>query len=334
MSVWWWLVSGLIVAHLIARYGPPGPPKLLHHADDLTWEEFFEYEIKRLVKASLALLSTIPHVSHWCWQGLREEVATYFQTPPCPLHVPDTLELDIVGQLRAVSLLSQAIVAWDQASPLMILLSGSVGVGKMELAQQTANRLFDAKCGNRETEFLTIQGDLADEASALSQIRQYTYQRPQGSVVILQHADAMLSRLCRELRQYSKVVVLATTHLGSKAIHNSIRQYGGDLQQVSKLELDLVVRDELDLALKEDVAQYFHAIAPFVPLGPDELQQILLKKVQRWSGERVNVNWKELRMTSALAQTLTDASKIEYLAWRKRYGPKPMTIVVTMVILS
>jgi hypothetical protein len=318
ISPWWWVALAAIVAHVVARYGPPAPPKLDNDHHDLNWGEFFELEWNRLYKALGSLLSTIPYVGRWCWQGLYEDVAELFQPAPCAMLLPESLDWTrLVGQPVATAVLSDALDAWDRRGPLLLLHSGTIGVGKLELARQIANVAFQHCTSDPQAEALVIRGDEYGKRMDFGAIiSTYISKRPQGGVIILQHIEKLalqnLIQILQSIRRLkSKLIVFATTHVGSRTIHKSLKQP----KQFSKLELDLSLRHEIDLELETDLTHYFHAVAPFVPLGPKELQLILLQQASEWSQRDT---WKQLRLSSTLAEAWTDSSHIEYLVLRNK----------------
>jgi hypothetical protein len=314
---WWWVALAAIVAHVVARYGPPAPPKQ-DDQHDLNWGEFLELEWNRLYKALVSLLSTIPYVGRWCWQGLYEDVVELFQPTPCAMLLPESLDwISLVGQPVAKAVLSEALDAWDRIGPLLLLHSGTIGVGKLELAKQIGKVVFQHCTSDPQAEALLITGDVYGKRIDFgSVITNYLIKRPQGGVIILHHIEKLalenLIQILQSIRQVkSKLIVVATTHVGSRNIHKSLKQQN----QLSKLELDLSLRHQIDSELETDLTHYFHAVVPFVPLGPKELQLILLQQVNEWSQRDT---WKQLRMSSTLTEAWTDSSHIEYLVLRNR----------------
>ena len=318
ISFWWWIALAAISAHFVARYGPPAPPK--RHDQDLDWGGFLDLEITRLWNASTALLSTIPYVGRWCWQGLYDDFAEFFQLPPCSMKLPESIRWNfVVGQPAARSVLSDAFDAWDQSGPLLLLHSGTIGVGKLETARQFAKIVFQHCNTDPQMEILLISGDdytKGSDQDPTAIIYQYAKKRPKGGVIILHHIEQfsslILGSCLKSIRQLkSTMIVFTTTYTGSKTIHKSLKQ----TIPMSRLELDLSLRHEIDVELEADLTQYFHAVAPFVPLGPRELQLILFDKVKEWSNRN---SWSQLRMSATLAEALTDSSLVDYLVVRNK----------------
>lgn len=310
ISVWWWIVGAIVLAHVVARYGPPAPP-----SKDLCWEDFFMEEGTRLFQSLVALGSVVPHVWSWCALGIQQEVWSLYEDwtrpPPCPL-VLRSSQWHLVGQPKAVSIVSDALDAWDQQKPLFLLLTGTVGVGKFELAMQVANHVF----GDCSDSVLVLDGE--HEPSVSLVLHHIERQKGNGAVVILRHAEAArrFLEVCRALQQ-DKVVFVTITSIGTKSIHQYYKQYGS-MERIPKVELEMSVRDELDDYFDEDVAKLFHVIAPFCPIGQAELQGILQLNLKKLSRRQAGHQWKSLVMTEELAAALLDSTKVEYIDWKNK----------------
>jgi hypothetical protein len=319
ISAWWWIVGAIVVSHVVARYGPPAPPS---NNSELSWEDFFIEEGTRLFQSLVALGSIIPHVWSWCAVGIQQEVGSYYEEwkrpPPCPFlrDYENSPQWHLLEQPKAVSIVADALDAWDREKPLFLLLTGTVGVGKFELAMQVAFHLF----GDCKDSVLVLDGE---EDSSVSQVLLYLErQRGNGAVVILRHAEQATQRfldLCRALQQEEKVVFVTTTSIGSKTIHQYYKQYGS-MERIPQVELEIAVRDELDAYFDEDVAKYFHAIAPFLPLGRNELQGILLLKMEKLGQKQAGRQWKSLVMTEDLAAALLQPTNVEYIEWKHKHN--------------
>ena len=295
---WFWIMVLATLTQLVLWYGPPAPP-----SQNETWHEFFRREAGALVQSASALLSVIPHVSHWISKELHAEVTELLKSPPCPLEVPSDfvgLEESIIGQSRAVTVTTQALHAWKKDDKALILvLSGTVGVGKLRLAQHVAARTM---CENA---VVKIQGrDYSYRHDLVAQLQQHAVAGG-GSIIIIQHPEDMapllLSKALEALASTPNLIILITTHIGSRNIHRHLKDEGSS----SSSSLDWALRHELDTELGQGVSEYVTAVAPFVPLGPSELQYIFIHKVRSLN----------LDMTLELAQAWTSPQHVEYLEW-------------------
>lgn len=302
ISWWFWIAAVAIVAQLVKLYGPPAPPSA-----NETWKEFSQREVGALVQSATALLSVIPHVSSWISKELHAEISQFLKAPPCPLDVPSdfgTSESGIVGQARAVALTAQALHTWRKDDKALILVfSGTVGVGKFHLAQHVAARTV---C---ENSIIKIRGrDYAQRHDLVAQLQQHLL-NGRGHVVILQHPEDMapmlLFNMLEAIVSTPNLIVLITTHVGSRIIHRHVKTKGSS----PSFSLDLEVRDELDKELGHGVSEYVTAVAPFLPLGPKDMQQILIQK----ANAILNIT-----LTSELAQQWTSPKHVEYLEWNSQ----------------
>lgn len=312
-----------ILTQLVCWYGPPAPPQ--SDAAE-SWMEFFERETMAWGKATLALASVIPHVSKWCWRSIQADMAEILKAAPCPLQVPDDLsfllEAPMVGQSRAVAVATQALQAWqnsasvlqgDTPKALILVLAGTIGVGKLRLAQQIA---YTVTC---PAVVLQLQGKTYEDSlphEFAEQLLQYTMGGELKRVVILQHpedmASLLLTRALERLASIPNLIVILTTHVGSRIIHDHMKQQhlqeaGG---QPSSSLLDRALRHELDTELDPGVSDYITAIAPFVPLGQEDLKQIMI--------QRVSDSLVDTEITPALAQEWTSEKHVEYFEWQSQ----------------
>jgi DNA polymerase III delta prime subunit len=294
-----WLVLVAVVTQLVLWYGPPAPPTA-----NEAWHEFFRRETGAFLQSTTNLLSVIPHVSHWISKELHAEITELIKSPPCPMELPTNLEIldaRIVGQSRAVTITKQALHAWTRdKNALILLLSGTVGVGKLQLAQLVATL---AVC---QTSTITIHGrDYAHRHDLVSQLRRHI-SGGGGRVVIIQHPEDMMQHVLfmalESLASSPNLIIIITTHLGSRIIHRHLKDEGSS----PTFSLESALRHELDTELGTGVSDYVTAIAPFVPLGSEELQQILIQKTA------LELN---LTMTTELAQHWTSPRHVEYLEW-------------------
>jgi hypothetical protein len=300
VSWWFWITAVAIVTKLVLLYGPPAPPSA-----DETWEDFLQREVGALVRSATALLSVIPHVSSWISRELHADISQLLKVPPCPLDVPNdfgtSAESSIFSQSRAVALTAQALHAWKKEDKALILVfSGTVGVGKFHLAHYVAAR---SVC---ETSILQIRGrDYAQRHDLVAQLRQYILDG-RGRVIILQHPEDMapmlLFNMLEALESTPNLIVLITTHIGSRIIHRHVKTEGLS----PSFSLDLEIRDEFDKELGHGVSEYVTAVAPFLPLSPVDMQQILIQKAHAM----LNIT-----ITPQLAQQWTSPKHVEYLEW-------------------
>ncbi|KAI2501642.1 hypothetical protein MHU86_12840 [Fragilaria crotonensis] len=295
-----WIILVAFVTQLVLWYGPPAPP-----TENETWSEFFRRETGALLQSTTSLLSVIPHVSHWVSKELHAEITELLKSPPCPLELPSNLEIldeRIIGQSRAVTVATQALHAWTKDKKALILvLSGTVGVGKLQLAQHIATL---AVC---QTSIITINGrDYAHRHDLVSQLQRHI-SGGGGRIVIIQHPEDMMQHvLFMALESFAStpnLIIIITTHVGSRIIHRHLKDEGGSSPTFS---LEWALRHELDSELGTGVSDYVTAIAPFVPLGSAELQRILIQKAA------LELN---LTMTTELAQHWTSPRHVEYLEW-------------------
>ena len=176
-----------------------------------------------------------------------------------PTTVQNDEHWEIVGQPRAVSIVSDALDAWDRESSLFLLLTGTVGVGKLELAKQVAQRLY-GDCALRA--MLVLDGNV-DNADLVSTTISSHIQRQDehGAVVILRHVEAFTARqivhLCQLISQQDGVVFIGITGIGTRSIHQNLKQYGS-MERIPKVELETTIRDEVDEYFAEDVAKVRH----------------------------------------------------------------------------
>lgn len=319
ISIWWWILGGVLVAHVVARYGPPAPPP---HATT-NWQDFFLEEGTQLVQALMTLASVVPHVYTWCAKGLGADVSSVWREwtrpPPCPLVLLDSQQITfhLVGQPRAVSIVEDALNAWDLQRPLFLLLTGTVGVGKFELAKQVASGCF----GNCQAATLVLDGEQQNE-EVVSQVLSHIHsQRGRGAIIILRRLEA-LSReqvvsICRAIVS-DKVVLIATTSIGSRSIHQYLKHHES-MGDIPKLELEEAIREDVDDYFDgADIAKLFHTVAPFRPIGPTELREILQLRVERLCQEQAGRQWKSLVVTDELAAALVGPSNVEYIEWKQK----------------
>lgn len=193
----------------------------------------------------------------------------------------------------------------------------------------------------------------ADETSVRMQLTQRIVSHVQnlnGSVVVLQNVHriepAVLSWLVQELsssatqpasrgatdrvqqpstaslrlreRCRKTVFVFTSSSVGARAVMTNIRVYGGIDHNIPLNTLRLDMMHEMDTHFGVPTAKHFHAVAPFFPLGRQELGQILRLKVAQLSQSKADITWNELVITDAAVDALIDPSQMEYISWKAR----------------
>lgn len=324
ISLWWIALGAVILAHIISRYGPPAPPPSTSAIHSLGWQEFFLQEGTRLCKSLITLGSVIPHVWHWCIHGIRQEmeqvVDEWTRFAPCPIVMSSKdWHSSIVGQSRAVSIVADALDAWNQQSPLFLLLTGTVGTGKLRLARQIAQHVFGEDC----THAVLLVDAQQDDGDLLSHeiMRHVSRQGGNGAVVIIRHLEALSTRqvvhLFKQSSHYEKLIFVGIAGIGTKSIHQYLKLYR-NMERIPKMELEMDIRDEVDENFDEPVEKYIHAIAPFAPIGQAELREILQLNVENISRQQEGTRWKSLVMTDELAAALVSPIHVEYIEWKDK----------------
>lgn len=260
ISYWWWIAAVVVIAHVVQRYGPPAPPPA---STIQSWQDFFREEGERLLQSLKTFASVIPHVWYWCIQGIRHEVEILYEewtsmktlSSVCPMLLSDNTDFEwqIVGQSRAVSIVENALTTWDQASPLFLLLAGSVGVGKRELALQVSSNLF-GDCSDAVLE-LDGQDNNAEDLFATKISQLVRRQNGNGAVVIIRHLEELSSSellsLIEVVRQHERIVLIATTGIGTQTINNHLKETKGEMDGIP---LESSIRDEMNEYYDENVA--------------------------------------------------------------------------------
>ena len=162
-----------VVAVLLQLYGPSSPPS----NNVSTWRDFLEGHFHTLWHTVQILSSAFWYALEWSVHAVRSDVVEFLQEQSqhsqswlfpltawlssrwpelakqsCPMRIDREVVQEaasfIVGQERAVSMVLETLHAWDTTddndirNPLFILLSGTVGVGKMALASSIGRSLF------------------------------------------------------------------------------------------------------------------------------------------------------------------------------------------------
>jgi hypothetical protein len=214
-----------------------------------------------------------------------------------------------------------ALVAWNQESPLVLLFSGTVGTGKQEVARQLAQLLIMPSTPNKCTDGV-LQLDARqtkDDDSILHTIQMHAIRHgSHGAVVIVRHLEDMstrrLSQLFQVLQPYHKLIFVGITGIGTRAIHHHWKLYG-NIQQIPKMQLEMDLRDQVDDHFG-NVEQYIDAIAPFSPIGQVHLEEILQRFIREMSRRQEGIRWKSLILTTELTQALVGQSNVEYIEWK------------------
>jgi hypothetical protein len=319
-------LGALVVAHVVATFGPLAPPPSNDMNDD--WHDFFRLDGNRLYNSTSALIAVIPYTWQVCMQGMRQEASRVWddwtRLPPCPLALGNDLticNLNIIGQDQAVSIVVDAIHTWNQDSPLVSLFLGTVGTDKEEFARQIGQQLVSGeKCtdGVIEVDALEQENhDLLVHSIVMHAVRHGST----GAVVIIQHLDVMSTRhvvqMLKSLQHYEKLILVGITGIGTRAIHSHLKEYGS-IEKIRKLPLEMEMRDEVDNHFDEPVETYIHGMVPFAPIGQVQLEEILQLSIQQISQPLEGIRWKSLVLTKQLAAALVSPSQVEYIEWKDK----------------
>ena len=348
-----------------------------------TWDGFWQHYGTQLWVSVTTLASVVPHVAGWCWKGVWEDVTEYSHRYTMPADCAldfrvfhddenkDPLSSVMVGQDRAVSMVRQALRQHEHnknrgqegRKSLFLLLSGTVGVGKRTLANAVARALTlpclqQVKDDRVDSSPILIvdaaqqQQQESHDASKSSwpRIQQHMQRRPKGSVVVIHHVEHLdpwtLQQLCQvQQQQQQQVVVIGTTHVGAKVIHRSIKHYGGKPDTVSRLELDLTLRHELDttlfLSFPDDPLSSlscFPTVVPFWPLQQNDTMRLLQQRAPTWWQQQlqqeatttttaITASAVRLVVTASVARVWTDPQHLEYVQWMS--NGVPILVVAT-----
>mmetsp|Transcript_30195 Transcript_30195/g.44634 ORF Transcript_30195/g.44634 Transcript_30195/m.44634 type:complete len:460 (+) Transcript_30195:300-1679(+) len=306
----WWLYMAIvaIIFQILSYYGPPAPPQ-----SDQTWYEFGKTKGEEIMRPLLQVISVIPYVTKWCWQGMEDDFLEVWRKPSCvmqPVSIEENSWKDsIIGQSQAQSVVSEALQLWEHhqsAKGLVLVLSGTVGVGKRHMAEQISRIIVcdEGKLQIDGSEYIAL-------SEILLRLRQHV-QRYHGGMILITHPEDMefglLSGILDELSKTPHLITIITTHVGSRVIHKQLLQHDNSSSGLNSVSMDLNLREELDSNLGSGVSQYMTSIAPFVPLGPVEIQQILMSKAESLTSSL----YTSLTMSPELAKIWTSPEYIEY----------------------
>lgn len=307
----WWLymIFLAVLFQIVLYYGPPTPPQ-----SDQTWYEFGKTKGTEIMLVVIELVSVVPYVTKWCWQGMEDDFWETWRQRSCvmqPISLNDNSWKDSVfGQSWAQDRISEALQHWKgnkSKQALILIMSGTVGVGKRHMATQISQKVI---CDEAKLEI-----DGSNNLSLLeylTQIRKHAH-RYRAGIILITHPEDMefglLYSILEELSKTTHLITMITTHVGSKIIHRHLF-HGSGLDSVS---LDLDMRKEFDSELGSGVSKYITSVAPFIPLGPVEMRQILTNKAESLTSTYYN----SLIMTPELAEAWTSPLYIEYLQGKK-----------------
>lgn len=306
----WWLymVIVAIIFQILSFYGPPAPPQ-----SDQTWYEFGKSKGREIMRPLMQLVSVVPYVTTWCWQGMEDDFLEIWRKPSCvmqPISIEEISWRDpVIGQSQAQNVVIDSLQSWkhnERTKPLVLTLSGTVGVGKRHMAEQISQMVI---CDEGKLE---IDGSKhANLSELLPGLRQHV-QRYHGGIILITHPEDMkfglLSDILEELSKTPNLIIIITTHVGSRVIHKELLQSDSNDSGLNSASIDLDLREELDSNLGLGVSKYITSVAPFVPLGHVEIQQIFLIKAERLA----NTLYKSLKISPNLAKTWTNPEYIEY----------------------
>ena len=282
---WWLYVLFLaILFQILLYYGPPAPPQSELQE---TWYEFGLAKSREIIMPILDILLVIPFITRWCWKGIQYDVHEYLwkknkRRTKCvqEWNNDDFWKEDDnnnsflpIIQPRAQKVISQTFKAWKpDEKALVVVFSGTIGVGK----KYVVNKLSQSLICNKE-ELLEINNNeyatrLHDLLPRLREHILRNHHYGNTIVIVINHAedDGVLFEILDELSKTPRLVILITTHVGSKIIHRRILQQqeknheDGLVVSLSSPSLDWDIRDELDSKLGLGVSNYVTAIAPFV----------------------------------------------------------------------
>ena len=390
------ILAGTALAYMRTRAPPPPPP--YHDWTNYLFSstERVVGEVERISIDAGYILSGFVNNMYMDAVGLRDSIlfpeSGKRRGPKCHLKVPtydsdnsvasssslieDLLNGRIVGQERAVRVISRALDAWyaqqpasDECAvsdsddfsapydgkPLVLLFTGSEGVGKHETARSLARLLF-RHCTESQGRMrrvpmpdavLQVDGPLFDESSnhvelySLAQslrdkvIEHVRRQQGAGAVIILRHFESLpahlLSELFRsvktldaeyernDLLRWDNVVFILTSDLGVDKLFKAVGAYEG-IEFVPENDISLAVRNDIDDHFGEfaGMGNAISSIAIFMPLGMPQVESVLRSKIKQLSKQHEESVWKRLDVTERTLEHCGGPDHIEYLSLKKK----------------
>ncbi|UXR78862.1 MULTISPECIES: ATP-dependent chaperone ClpB [unclassified Staphylococcus] len=260
------------------------------------------------------------------------------------LNLSDILHQRVVGQDRAVDLVSDAVVRAragikDPSRPIgSFLFLGPTGVGKTELAKSLASTLFDS-----EKHMIRIDMSEYMEKHAVSRLigappgyvghdegGQLTeaVRRNPYSVILLDevekaHTDVfnVLLQILDEGRltdskgrsvDFKNTIIIMTSNIGSQILLENVKNEGAITEETEK-----AVMQSLNDYFKPEILNRMDDIVLFRPLSVDDMQMIV---------DKILTNLNMRLMDQRITLDLTDEAKkwMGETAYEPEYGARPL----------
>lgn len=260
------------------------------------------------------------------------------------LNLSDILHQRVVGQDRAVDLVSDAVVRAragikDPNRPIgSFLFLGPTGVGKTELAKSLASTLFDS-----EKHMIRIDMSEYMEKHAVSRLigappgyvghdegGQLTeaVRRNPYSVILLDevekaHTDVfnVLLQILDEGRltdskgrsvDFKNTIIIMTSNIGSQILLENVKNEGAITEETEK-----AVMQSLNAYFKPEILNRMDDIVLFRPLSVDDMQMIV---------DKILTNLNMRLMDQRITLDLTDEAKkwMGETAYEPEYGARPL----------
>jgi hypothetical protein len=90
---------------------------------------------------------------------------------------------------------------------------------------------------------------------------------------------------------------------------------GGTLRGTSSLAADLM--DEAERQFGIAASSAITRILPFGPLTPQNLKQLLFKRVEEFSASKYGIYWKRFNVTEKVVDFFLSKERVDYLEWKK-----------------